>query len=67
VPADWECPQEPGLVHVLITALDETSAYRVFDALVERFPAVDPPQPHPAPPGLVAFAVRTPTLGADGR
>jgi hypothetical protein len=50
-----------GLVHVLITARDETSAYRVFDALVERFPGVEPPVPRPARPGLVAFCVRTPT------
>ena len=67
MPADWERPQEPGLVHVVITARDEASAYRVFDALVECFPAVEPPQRRPAPPGLVAFVVRTPTLGAGGR
>jgi hypothetical protein len=52
-----------GLAHVLITAGDEASAYRVFDALVERFPGVEAPVPWPARPGLVAFRVLAPTLG----
>jgi hypothetical protein len=62
---DWERLQEPGLVHVVVTARDANSAYRVFDALVDRFPAVDPPAWLTAPPGLVAFAVLTPTRAAD--
>jgi hypothetical protein len=64
VAEDWEHLQEPGLVHVLITARDESSAYRVFDALVERFPTVGPPTPRSEPPGLVVLAVLAPTLGA---
>lgn len=63
----WEHPREPGLVHVLITARDESSAYRVFDALVESFPAVGPPAPRDDPPGLVVLAVLTPTLGGGDR
>jgi hypothetical protein len=66
VPDDWERLLEPGLVHVVVTARDATSAYRVFDALVDRFPAVDPPDWLAAPPGLVAFALLTPTRVADG-
>jgi hypothetical protein len=58
---DWEDLGRPGLVHILITARDETSAYRVFDALVERFPGVNPPAPGPARPGLVVFTVLAPT------
>jgi hypothetical protein len=54
-------------VHVVITARDADSAYRVFDALVDRFPAVDPPARLAAPPGLVAFAVLTPTRGPEPR
>ena len=63
MPQDRVPPQRDrdGLVHVLITARDETSAYLVFDALVERFPGVEPPTPRPARPGLVTFAVLTPT------
>jgi hypothetical protein len=57
----------PGLVHVLITARDEASAYRVFDALVERFRGADPPCPGPAWPGLVVFSFLTPTLGPGER
>jgi hypothetical protein len=69
VPVDREPPApcregDAGVAHVLITAWDENTAYRVFDALVERFPGVDPPVPWPAHPGLVAFRVRTPTLGS---
>ncbi len=56
-----------GLVHVLITARDESSAYLVFDALVERFPGVEPPTPRPVRPGLVAFAVLTPTRAPGDR
>lgn len=51
-----------GLAHVVITARDEASAYRVFDALVEHFPGVEAPVPWPARPGLVALRVLTPTL-----
>jgi hypothetical protein len=65
-PDDWERLREPGLAHVLITACDASSAYRVFDALADRFPAVDPPAWLSAPPGLAAFAVLTPIRGADG-
>lgn len=64
-PETWERLHEPGVVHVVITARDADSAYRVFDALVDRFPAVDPPAPLTAPHGLVAFAVLTPTRGPD--
>jgi hypothetical protein len=63
VAEDWERPQWPGFVHVLITARDEASAYRVFDTLVDRFPGVHPPSPCPAGPGLVVFSVLTPTHG----
>lgn len=66
-PEEWERLYEPGLVHVVITACDADSAYRVFDALVDRFPAVDPPARLAAPPGLVAFAVLTPTRGPEPR
>jgi hypothetical protein len=59
----WRELRGPGVAHVLITARDETSAYRVFDALVDRFPGVEPPRPGPARSGLVTFAVITPTLG----
>lgn len=52
-----------GLVHVVITARDESSAYRVFDALVEWFPGVEPPDPWPARPGLVALSMFAQTLG----
>lgn len=52
-----------GLAHVLITAWDEDSAYRVFDALVECFPGIGPPCPRPVRPGRVALAVVAPTLG----
>ncbi|WP_188280116.1 hypothetical protein [Streptomyces sp. CBMA29] len=58
---DWEDLREPGVVHVLITARDEASAYRVFDALVDRFPAVGPPAPGRSRPGLVVLAVLAPT------
>ena len=58
---DWTGPWTSGLVHVLITAADEASAYRVFDALVERFPGVEAPTPRPARPGQVALSVLTPT------
>jgi hypothetical protein len=61
VAEDWEDLREPGLVHVLITARDESSAYRVFDALVDRFPAVGPPVPRPGRQGLVVLAVLAPT------
>jgi hypothetical protein len=64
VSADRVPPQRDGLVHVLITARDETSAYRVFDALVERFPGVEPPDPCPSPHDLVVFSVLAPTLGS---
>ena len=64
-PEKWEPLREPGLVHVVITARDADSAYRVFDALVDSFPAVDPPARLTAPPGLVAFAVLAPTRGPD--
>lgn len=63
---DRECPQWPGQVHVLITARDEDSAYRVFDALVDRFPEVDPPAMCVSRPGLVVFSVLAPTLGRPG-
>jgi hypothetical protein len=63
VPAERVPRQRDGLVHVLITARDEPSAYRVFDALVERFPGVEPPDPRPSPEDLVVFSVLTPTLG----
>lgn len=53
-----------GLVHVLITAGDEASAYRIFDALVDHFPGIDPPTPQPASPGTVVLAVLAPTLDA---
>lgn len=49
------------MVRVVVTAGDETSAYLVSDALVERFPGADPPVFRPAPPGLVSFAVPAPT------
>ena len=62
----WERLEEPGLVHVLITARDECSAYRVFDALVDRFPAVDP-APGPERQGLVVLAVLAPTGCAGER
>lgn len=58
---DWKCLREPGLVHVVVTAGDAASAYRVFDALVDRFPAVDAPARLGAPPGLVSLAFVTPT------
>ncbi|WP_031517520.1 hypothetical protein [Streptomyces sp. NRRL F-5123] len=58
---DWECLREPGLVHVVITAGDAASAYRVFDALVDCFPAVEPPASLGAPPGLVSLAFLAPT------
>ncbi|MFI0720360.1 hypothetical protein [Streptomyces sp. NPDC021224] len=58
---DWECLREPGLVHVVVTAGDAASAYRVFDALVDRFPAVGPPARLGAPPGLVSLAFVAPT------
>lgn len=61
---EWDPRRTPGQVHVLITAVDEASAYRVFDALVERFPGVDPPTPQPARPGTVVLAVLAPTLDA---
>jgi hypothetical protein len=64
---DWERLQEPGLVHVLITARDESSAYRVFDALVDRFPAVNPPAPRPARQGLVVLVVLAPTRNTGDR
>jgi hypothetical protein len=70
VAEDWEDLREPGLVHVLITARDEVSAYRVFDALVDRFPAVGPPVPGRPRPGLVVLSVLTPTgspAGGDQR
>lgn len=51
-----------GLAHVVITARDEASAYRVFDALVERFPGTEAPVPWPARPGVVTLRVLTPTL-----
>ena len=60
-------PRRAGLVHLLITARDEASAYRIFDALVERFPGVEAPCPRPAPDGLVAFSVLAPTLGPVDR
>jgi hypothetical protein len=66
-PEEWERLHEPGLVHVVITARDADSAYRVFDALVDRFSAVDPPARLAAPPGLVVFAVLTPTRGPEPR
>jgi hypothetical protein len=50
-----------GLAHVRITAADEASAYRVFDALVERFPGVEPPVRRPSRHGLVVLAVVAPT------
>lgn len=56
---DWEHLREPDLVHVLITARDESSAYRVFDALVDRFPAVNPPALRPALPGRAPSGART--------
>lgn len=59
----WGASRGRGIAHVLITARDEDSAYRVFDALVECFPGIDPPCPRPARLGLVAFAVVAPTLG----
>jgi hypothetical protein len=64
---EWERLAEPGLVHVLITARDECSAYQVFDALVDRFPAVGPPAPGPVRQGLVVLAVLAPTRCAGGR
>lgn len=66
-PEERESLHEPGPVHVVMTARDAESAYRVFDALVDRFPAVDPPARLAAPPGLVAFAVLTPTRGPGPR
>jgi hypothetical protein len=63
----WHWLRYPGLVHLLITARDEASAYRVFDALVERFPGLEPPSLRPAPDGLVAFSVLAPTLGPADR
>lgn len=61
---EWDHRRTTGLVHVLITAGDEAAAYRVFDALVERFPGTDPPTPQPARPGTVVLAVLAPTLDA---
>jgi hypothetical protein len=72
MPENWEDLREPGLVHVLITSRDESSAYRVFDALVDRFPCTGPPAlrspgplgaPAPGFPrlGLVVLSVHTPT------
>jgi len=58
-----QCLRYPGLVHLLITARDEAGAYRVFDALVERFPDLEPPFFRPAPDGLVVFSALVPTLG----
>lgn len=58
---DWTGPWTSGLVHVLITAADEASAYRVFDALVERFPGVEAPVQWVSRHGLVVLAVPTPT------
>jgi hypothetical protein len=46
---------------VRITAADEASAYRVFDALVERFPGMEPPVRRPSRHGLVVLAVVAPT------
>ena len=66
MPEDWERLQEPGVVQVVITARDENSAYRVFDALVHCFPAVDAPVSRAAPPGLFALAVLAPTRDAQG-
>lgn len=60
-------PRGSGLVHLLITARDEASAYRIFDALVERFPGVEAPCPRPAPDGLVVLSVLAPTLGPVDR
>ncbi len=54
-------------MHVLITAGDETSAYRVFDALVDRFPGVDPLPAPAALPGLVVLSVPAPTREAGRR
>ncbi|NUR66315.1 MAG: hypothetical protein HOQ47_11185 [Streptomyces sp.] len=61
---DWERLAEPGLVCVVVTARDPDSAYRVFDALVDRFPAVGPPACRAAPPGLVSLAFLAPTRPA---
>lgn len=62
---DWNLLRWPGLAHVLITARDETSAYRVFDALVDRFPGVNAPCPRQTRPGLVVLSVITPTRSPD--
>ncbi|SFE61542.1 hypothetical protein SAMN05216251_10479 [Actinacidiphila alni] len=65
---DWEELREPGLVQVVITSWDESSAYRVFDALVDRFPRTGPPGGAPDPlSGLVVLTVRTPTDPPPGR
>ena len=61
---EWDPRRTPGLVHVLITAGDEASAYRIFDALVDRFPDVGPPTRPPAGPGTVVLAVLAPTVDA---
>ncbi|MBY8878767.1 hypothetical protein [Actinacidiphila acidipaludis] len=61
---EWDPRWTPGLAHVLITAGDETSAYRIFDALVDRFPGVEPPTRPPARPGTVVLAVVAPTADA---
>ena len=61
---EWDPRRTPGLVHVLITAADEASAYRIFDALVDRFPGVDPPTHPPAGPGTVVLAMLAPTQDA---
>lgn len=57
----WTRTWTSGLVHVLITAADEASAYRVFDALVERFPGVEAPVRGVSGHGIVMLAVSTPT------
>ncbi|SEO96096.1 hypothetical protein SAMN05216267_10616 [Actinacidiphila rubida] len=62
---EWDPRRTLSLVHVLITAGDEASAYRIFDALVDRFPGIDAPSPRPpARPGTVVLAVLAPTLDA---
>lgn len=64
---DWDRLQAPGLVHVLITARDERSAYRVYDALVDCFPGVDAPATCPSHHGLIVLTVMTPTCGLGDR
>lgn len=59
---DWDPGHVPGQAHVVITAADEVAAYRVFDALVDRFPGTDPPIGHHVERDRVELSVLTQTL-----